>query len=140
MHVGNIVDEQGEAENIALALLRKHQFADPFAVATGPTAHTTPFFPLLVAGVDAVFGSQHAAHLARSLLVIGSYSLLYSLYIWLAPAFGFPQSAGLIAGISSAILPVKRSAEIFRGMGRTLRGDGAGSTAAFNAEALERAG
>ena len=105
----------GEVENIALALLRKHQFADPFAVPTGPTAHTTPFYPLLVAGVYALFGSGYAGYLVRALLDIGAYSFLYSLYIWLAPSFGFPEVAGLIAGVASALLPVKRSAEVFGG-------------------------
>ena len=116
MYVGHI-ERRGAAEidNIALALLSKHQFADPYAVPSGPTAHTTPFYPLLVAGVYALFGSGYAGHLVRSLLVIGAYSLLYSLYIWWAPSFGFPEGAGLIAGFSSALLPVKRSAEVFLG-------------------------
>ena len=115
-HVGHI-ERRGAAEvdNIALALLHKHQFADPYAVPTGPTAHTTPFYPVLVAGVYGIFGAGYAGFMVRALLVIGAYSLLYALYVWLAPAFGFPESAGLIAGFFSALLPVKRSAEVFLG-------------------------
>lgn len=104
-----------EIDNIALALLKNHQFADPYAVATGPTAHTTPFYPLLVAGVYRLFGTGYAGHIARSVLVIAAYSLLYSLYVWLAPGFGFSKKAGLVAGFCSALLPVKRSAEVFLG-------------------------
>jgi hypothetical protein len=116
LYVGDI-DHHGaaEAENIALALISKHQFADPFAIPTGPTAHTTPFYPFLLAGVYALFGHGYVGYLVRSLLVIGAYSLLYSLYIWLAPSFGFPEGAGLFAGFASAVLPVKRSAEVFLG-------------------------
>ncbi len=116
MYLGHIERRgTGEVDSIALALLSKHQFADPYAVATGPTAHTTPFYPLVVAGVYALFGHGNMGYLVRSLLVIGAYSLLYSSYIWLAHSFGFSKGVGLIAGFSAALLPVKRSAEVFRG-------------------------
>lgn len=115
-YVGHI-ERRGAAEvdSIALALLHKHQFADPYAVPTGPTAHTTPFYPVLVAGVYAIFGTGYTGNLVRALLVIGAYSLLYALYVWLAPSFGFSEGAGLIAGFCSALLPVRRSAEVFLG-------------------------
>lgn len=105
----------GEASNIAKALVSKGQFADPYVIPTGPTAHTTPLFPLLLAGIYRVFGMGYAGNFVRCLLVISSYSMLYALYPAFASAFGFPVSAGLIAGFASALLPVKRSAEVFRG-------------------------
>jgi len=112
-HIGR--HEAAEVDNIAMALLTTHRFADPYALPTGPTAHTTPFYPLLVAVLYRLFGSGYAGHLVRSLLVIGAYSFLYSLYPWLASSFGFSNQAGLIAGFASALLPVKRSAEVFLG-------------------------
>jgi hypothetical protein len=96
-------------------LVTKGQFADPYAVPTGPTAHTTPFFPVLLAGVYEVFGTGYRGNFVRCLLVISSYSLLYALYPTFASAFGFPIQAGLFAGFLSALLPTKRSAEVFRG-------------------------
>src|SRR5664280_409108 len=78
------VQRHGEAESIALSLVNKHEFADPFAVPTGPTAHTTPFYPLLLAGVYTLFGTGYAGDLARSLLIIGVYSFLYASFVWLA--------------------------------------------------------
>ena len=105
----------GEATRIANALIEKGQFADPYALPTGPTAHTTPFFPVLAAGIYAVFGTGYRGSFALCLLVIFSYSLLYALYPAFASAFGFPYAAGLIAGVASALVPVKRSAEVFRG-------------------------
>jgi hypothetical protein len=116
VYLGNIERRgTGEVDSVALALLSKHQFADPYFVATGPTAHTTPFYPMVVAGVYALFGHGSMGHLVRSLLVIGAYSLLYSSFIWLARNFGFSEGVGLIAGVSAALLPVKRSAEVFWG-------------------------
>src|ERR1039458_10375401 len=85
----------GEASLIAKALASKGQFADPFAVPTGPTAHLTPFYPVLLAGINKVFGSGYTGSFVRCLLVIGIYSLLYSLYPTFASIFGFPVSAGL---------------------------------------------
>jgi hypothetical protein len=105
----------GEASHIASALVSKGQFADPFAAPTGPTAHLTPFFPVLLAGVERIFGDGYGGAFARCLLVIGIYSLLYSLYPTFARIFGFPASAGVFAGFLAALLPVKRSAEVFRG-------------------------
>jgi hypothetical protein len=107
--------QSAEASFIANALASKGQFADPFAAPTGPTAHLTPFYPVLLAGVNKVFGTGYTGSFVRCLLVIGIYSLLYSLYPTFASIFGFPVSAGLFAGFLSALLPVKRSAEIFRG-------------------------
>jgi hypothetical protein len=107
--------QSAEASLIANAIASKGQFADPFAVPTGPTAHLTPFYPVLLAGINQVFGTGYTGSFVRCLLVIGIYSLLYSLYPTFASIFGFPVSAGLFAGFLSALLPVKRSAEVFRG-------------------------
>jgi len=112
-HMGR--HDAAEVDNIAMALLRTHRFADPYALPTGPTAHTTPFYPLLVAALYRLFGSGYAGHVVRSLLVIGAYSFLYSLYPWVATNLGFSRQVGLIAGFASALLPVKRSAEVFLG-------------------------
>ena len=105
----------GEEPKIAYALLAKGQFADPYAVPTGPTAHSTPFFPVLLAGVYKVLGTGFAGQFGRCMLVVLGYSLLFALYPTFATAFGFPFEAGLIGGFLSALLPVRRSFEVFRG-------------------------
>jgi hypothetical protein len=105
----------GEAPRIAYALISKGQFADPYAIPTGPTAHTTPFFPLVLAGIYKIFGTGYTGQFARCLFVIFGYSVLYSLYPTFASAFGFPFEAGLFAGFFAALVPVKRSFEVFRG-------------------------
>jgi hypothetical protein len=107
--------QAGETGRIAMAIISKGQFADPYAIPTGPTAHTTPFFPLLLAVVFKIFGAGDKGHFARCVLNISSYSLLYALYPTFARAFRFPFSAGLLAGFISALLPTKASAEVFRG-------------------------
>ena len=107
--------QAGEAGQIAEALISKGQFADPYLVPTGPTAHSCPFFPMLLAGVFELFGKGDGGHFARCILNICAYSLLYALLPTLARAFAFLYSAGLIAGFAAAVLPTKASAEVFRG-------------------------
>jgi hypothetical protein len=46
----------GETGRVALSLLRTYQFADPYMIPTGPTAHPTPLSPALLALIYHVFG------------------------------------------------------------------------------------
>jgi hypothetical protein len=105
----------GEEPRIAYALITKGQFADPYVVPTGPTAHSTPFFPILLAGIYKVLGFGFAGQFARCVLIISGYSLLFALYPTFAGWFGFPFESGLIAGFVAALIPVRRSFEVFRG-------------------------
>lgn len=115
MHFRDNIVYVGEEPRIAYALISKGQFADPYVVPTGPTAHSTPFFPFVLAGIYEVLGTGFAGQFARCLVVVSSYSLLYALYPVFASALGFPFEAGLGAGLLSALLPVRRSFEVFRG-------------------------
>jgi hypothetical protein len=113
-HRGDIL-QFGEEPRIAEALLSKGEFADPYVIPTGPTAHSTPFFPVLLAGIYKVLGTGFAGQFGRCMLVVLGYSLLYALYPTFAAAFGFPYEAGMGAGFIAALIPVRRSFEVFRG-------------------------
>jgi hypothetical protein len=113
-HRGDIL-QVGEEPRIANALITKGEFADPYIIPTGPTAHSTPFFPVLLAGIYEVLGTGIAGQFGRCLLVVTGYSLLFALYPTFATAFGFPYEAGLGAGFLAGLLPVRRSFEVFRG-------------------------
>ncbi len=114
MHYRHDIMSVGEGPRIAYALITKGEFADPYIVPTGPTAHTTPFFPFLLAAVYKVFGYTFAGQFVRCLVIISGYSLLYALYPAIGSAFGFPYLAGLLTGFVAALFPVKRSFEVFR--------------------------
>jgi hypothetical protein len=115
MHYRDDILTVGEEPRIAYALISKGEFADPYAIPTGPTAHSTPFFPLLLAGIYKILGTGFAGQFARGLLIVTGYSLLFALYPTFASAFGFPYTAGLGAGFIAALLPLRRSSEVFRG-------------------------
>ena len=119
MHYRGDILTVGEEPRIAEALVTKGQFADPYVIPTGPTAHSTPFFPVLLAGIYKVLGFGYRGQFARCLLVISGYSLLFALYPTFASAFGFPFAGGLTAGFISALVPVRRSSEVFRGWEET---------------------
>jgi hypothetical protein len=122
VHYRHDIDQVGEEPKIAYALIAKGEFADPYVLPTGPTAHSTPFFPVLLVGVYKTFGTGFAGQFARGLLIIFGYSLLFALYPTFASAFGFPYEAGLLGGFISALVPVRRSAEVFRGWEETWSG------------------
>jgi hypothetical protein len=46
-----------ESGNIAISLAAGHGFSSPFRVDTGPTAWTTPVYPLILAAIFRVFGT-----------------------------------------------------------------------------------
>ncbi len=60
-----------ESGNIAYSLATGHGFASPFHVDTGPTAWTTPVYPLLLGGIMRLFGPYtFASYIAAVLLNI----------------------------------------------------------------------
>ncbi|MBV8841172.1 MAG: hypothetical protein JO307_00035 [Bryobacterales bacterium] len=102
-----------EAENIGISLATKGIFGNPYSLPSGYTAHCAPFYPWLVSLVYRFFGTGYAGNLVRCGLLITAYSALYGLYPWFAQKFGFPPAAGVLAGLISAAIPIKRSAEVF---------------------------
>jgi hypothetical protein len=90
---------------VALSLVRSGQFADPYMIPTGATAHPAPLWPALQALVYSTFGITATAGYARALLAMSSWSLLYALLPWFALRLGLGVRAGVIAGIGGALIP-----------------------------------
>jgi hypothetical protein len=101
----------GEPKNIALALLQRSGFADPFKCSTGLTAHASPFLPFVIAGLYSVFGTGNPGELARCLVCAAVLSFGYALLPWFALHLKLPSSIGAIAGFACAVFPFKRSSE-----------------------------
>lgn len=97
-----------EAFNIARSLARKGEFADAFMEGSGPTAHTTPVYPLVMSGFLRLFGEGAAGYVAIRMLTIASASLCYALLPLLAGTFGFPAAAGVVGGLIGALVPYGR--------------------------------
>ena len=87
---------------IALTLAGGHGYADPYGFNSGPTAHSTPPFPLLLAAVFAIFGAGRLGQAVLSTMACAASALRCAL----TPAF--VEDAGLGRGVTiiAAVLSV----------------------------------
>jgi 4-amino-4-deoxy-L-arabinose transferase-like glycosyltransferase len=108
----------GEIGRVALSLMRTGQFADPYMIPTGPTAHPLPFWPALLALIYYAFGMTPAAGYAATLVGICSHSALYALLPTIGQSLGLARRAGVVAGAAGALLPLQGLSEAI-GVGLT---------------------
>ena len=57
-----------ELSNVAGAILAGRGIADVYGVGTGPTAHASPAYPILLAGVYRIFGFGERGAVAQNVL------------------------------------------------------------------------
>jgi len=93
-------DEPGQ---VAIALSERGQFADPYAIPTGPTAHVAPLMPFILAFFIKIFGNVETAWLASRLLECVVIALFAALLPSIAERFGLSRRAGIIAGAVAAL-------------------------------------
>jgi hypothetical protein len=94
-----------ELGRVAQSLWRTGQFADPYVIPTGATAHPLPAYTGLLALLYHVFGFTLAAGYVRSLLHIAASSVLLGAVPWLASRLGAGLPAGLLGGLAGAVFP-----------------------------------
>ncbi|MGA2713050.1 MAG: hypothetical protein ABSG41_08065 [Bryobacteraceae bacterium] len=105
-----------EAINIAYAIHAGDGFADPFlAGLTGPSAHCAPLFPVVTAGIFSVFGAGTGGAIARDLLNMAGYSLLFALLPMFAAGLGMTAAPGVASGVAAALYPYYGLSEVSRG-------------------------
>ena len=104
-------------ENGATAetLVRTGEYANPYALPTGFTAHPVPFYTAVIALSYRFFGVTRAAELARCWLAAISFSALYALLPWIAARLGVGAPAGFIGGLAGALSPLHLAMGIFYG-------------------------
>ena len=96
--------DRWEMEAVATALVERGEFADPYLLPTGPTAHLPPIPPGIVAVIWRLFGMGLAAGYAAWLFRIVCYSAMYAMIPWLAGKLGVAKQAGVLAGLSGALM------------------------------------
>ena len=106
---------RGEIGRVAVSLARSGQFADPYMIPTGPTAHPTPIYAGLLGLIYSLFGVTVTAGYVRGLLAIATYSALYAMLPWLGGRLGLGTQAGTLGGIAGAVVPQQGVAEIIGG-------------------------
>jgi hypothetical protein len=92
-----------ELSAIAISLMETGQFADPYMIPTGPTAHLPPIYPAIFSLIYQIFGLTPSAGYASMLFIIFTASILYGLLPWLSKKLGIGSQAGVIGGIAGAL-------------------------------------
>ncbi len=104
--------ERYELERTAISLATNGVYGNPYAIPTGPTAHVSPGYTLVLAGLFRIFGTGTRAEIIKELLssVVTSFSC--SLLPWVAVNLRFGRNAGIVAGLFSALLPLSPLVQI----------------------------
>src|SRR5512141_2188153 len=79
---------------IARALVESGQFADPYRIPTGPTAHLPPIPPMIVALIYYLFGNRWQAGYVFAGFIFMTSSLTYAMLPWIADRLGAGRPAG----------------------------------------------
>lgn len=100
-----------EVVSIAKSLATDGQFANVFGPHSGPTAHTSPLYPLLLSGIFRVFGTDEAGQIAQETSNCMMASLLWCLMPIVSKVCRTDRQVGVLAGVGGAVLPINRVAE-----------------------------
>ncbi|MBZ5608156.1 MAG: hypothetical protein LAP38_07860 [Acidobacteriia bacterium] len=100
----------GGIEPMAIAknLAESGRFADPFGVATGPSAHTGPLFPFYLAAVLLIFKGAATQALVLRLGAAIVHGLEIALLPLVAETMFGEAEIGFIAGLLSIVIPCYR--------------------------------
>jgi 4-amino-4-deoxy-L-arabinose transferase-like glycosyltransferase len=94
-----------EAGVIARSLLLSHTYAAPFHDSHGPSSWLAPIYPLIVAGVFAVFGIQTYASALAIIVVNAACSSLVAVLLYRIGSEFFSEPAGFAAAMLWALSP-----------------------------------
>lgn len=99
-----VPDTQWELGAIAISLLKTGQFANPYMIETGPTAHLPPVYPAIFAFIYYLFGLTSKAGYISLGFIAATNSIMYAMIPWLGTKLGAGKGAGLIGGIAGAFM------------------------------------
>jgi len=99
-----------ENDRVARSLAQGHGWSDAYAPGTGPTAHVSPLYPLLLQSLYRVFGTFESAtgRLAQQYCSLGVSIAVILLLPAVARKLNFPSSVGWAAAFLVAWLPAHR--------------------------------
>lgn len=93
-----------ELAAISVSLLKTGQFADPYMVQTGPTAHLPPVYPAIFTLIYSLFGlTLQAGYVSMGFIAVTN-SVMYAMLPWLGNKLGAGKPAGLIGGVAGAYM------------------------------------
>jgi hypothetical protein len=103
--------ERTELINTAVSIAEGHGLANAYGPGTGPTAHVTPLYPLLLSLVYRFFGEGLMGAFAQQVVGCAITSLGYALLPFVAAVIDLPHGVGVSSGLLAALLPINFWAE-----------------------------
>ena len=97
--------EHTEVVRIATSLATQGTFADAYGH-TGPTAHASPLYPILLSLIFRIFGTGVVGEIVQETFSSIIASLIYAALPTLSTACGLGLAPGILAGLVGAVLPV----------------------------------
>jgi hypothetical protein len=94
-----------EVPAVAMSLYERAEYADPYCLPTGPTAHMPPFQPALMATAYRLLGPTLIAGYVLWVIGIAFYGVMYAMLPWLGARLGLGARAGLVGGLVGALIP-----------------------------------
>jgi hypothetical protein len=94
-----------EQQAIAVSLAERGEFADPYMLPTGPTAHLPPIPPAIFGFTYKLFGLTLAAGYIGWLINMAILAGVWAMLPWLAWRVGLGGQAGVLAGFAGALVP-----------------------------------
>lgn len=91
----------GEMERVAASFATTGQLANPYLTPTGPTAHVSPLYPLVLGSIYRLFGTGAEGHLAQEVFGCVLSASRCALMVPLAVLFGLGFRTGMLAGALS---------------------------------------
>jgi hypothetical protein len=98
-----IPTDDRELGAIAISLVETGEFADPYIISTGPTAHLPPIPPLILSATIKVMGLNAQAGYVMALTFFVTASILYGLLPWISETLGLGAPPGIIGGLIGAL-------------------------------------
>jgi hypothetical protein len=103
--------ERYELERMAVSLAKTGVYGNPYALPTGPSAHVSPGYTLILAALFKLWGTGPTGELAKQLFACVVTAFQSALILPVARALIFDFRAGLLAALFSALIPIKFGTE-----------------------------
>ena len=91
-----------ETGAVSISLATRGEFADPYIIPTGPTAHMPPVNVAVMSVIYRALGLGYLGGLVRWILVMVAYAALWALMPWLGDKLGVGRKVGILGGLVGA--------------------------------------
>lgn len=101
-----------ELERTAISLARTGVFGNPYAIPTGPTAHVSPGYTIILAGIFHFFGEGTTGEIVKEALSAAVTSLGFAFLPFAADRLFGNVTLGVVTGMICALFPWKPMVQI----------------------------